>query len=77
MDVISHFLWARDSKVFTGLKGDLFTADVVYELCTEGGNKQVAMRTGPDDVNAYLGDLTASVYLLLRGTSQVNTILSA
>jgi hypothetical protein len=77
MDVISHFFWARDSKISTGLS-DLFTSDIVYELCTEGGNKQVALRTGPDDVNSYLGDLTTFLNLLVLRTRHIasNTILS-
>jgi SnoaL-like domain len=77
MDVISHFFWARDSKVSTGLN-DLFTSGIVYELCTDGGNKQVALRTGPNDVNAYLGDLTTFLNLLVLRTRHVasNTILN-
>ena len=46
MDVISHYNWARDEKVSTGFK-DLFTANVVFEVCTDGGNIQVTKVTGP------------------------------
>jgi hypothetical protein len=77
MDVISHFFWSRDSKVSTGLN-DLFTTGIVYELCTDGGNKQVALLTGPDDVNEHLGDLTTFLNLLVLQTRHVasNTILN-
>jgi hypothetical protein len=77
MDVISHFFWARDSQVSTGLS-NLFTNDIVYELCTAGGSRQVAMRTGPDDVDAYLGDLTTFLKMLVLRTRHIesNTILS-
>ena len=57
MDVISHYNWARDEKVSTGFK-DLFTANVVFEVCTDGGNIQVTKVTGPNDVDSYLTSLT-------------------
>jgi len=77
MDVISHFFWARDSKDSTGLN-DLFTNDIVYELCTQGGNKQVSISNGPNDVNSYLGTLTTFLNLLVLRTRHIasNTILS-
>ena len=76
LDVISHFYWARDTKVSTGLN-DLFTTGIVYELCTDGGNKQVVLRTGPNDVNTHLGDLTTFLNLLVLRTRHLtsNTIL--
>jgi SnoaL-like domain len=58
IDVISHYNWARDDKVSKGFQ-DLFTTNVVFEACTDGGNVQVAKRTGPGDVSSYLGNLTA------------------
>jgi SnoaL-like domain len=57
MDVISHYDWARDEKVSTGFE-DLFTSNVVYEVCTDGGNTQLIQTTGPDNVASYLSGLT-------------------
>jgi hypothetical protein len=76
MDVISQYNWARDEQVATGLE-DLFTDDVVYELCTAGGGIQVEMRTGPDEVVSYLGDLTTFLNELELRTRHLvsNTIL--
>jgi hypothetical protein len=75
MDVISLFFWARDGNA-SGLT-DLFTDGIVYELCTDGGNQQVALRSGPDEADAYLGDLTAYLNLLALQTTHIasNTVL--
>lgn len=77
MDLISHFYWARDTKDSTNLN-NLFTTGIVYELCTDGGNKQLVLRTGPNDVNAHLGDLTTFLSLLVLKTRHLtsNTILN-
>lgn len=76
MDVISQYNWNRDDKVSTGL-GDLFTDDVVYELCTAGGNIQIATVTGSDEVGTYLGTLTTFLneYKLWTRHLVSNTIL--
>lgn len=55
-DLISHFYWARDAKITGGLSS-LFTTDVVYELCTAGGAKQIGLFNGPSAVNTHLGSL--------------------
>ena len=77
MDVISHYNWARDEKVSKGFK-DLFTANVVFEVCADGGNIQVTKVTGPDDVDSYLNGLTAflNYYYLRTRHITSNTILS-
>lgn len=76
MDVISRYNWARDDKDPTGLE-DLFTDDVVYELCTAGGNIQIATVTGSDEVGTYLGTLTTFLneYKLWTRHLVSNTIL--
>jgi hypothetical protein len=77
MDVISHYNWARDEKVSKGFK-DLFTANVVFEVCIDGGNIQVVQGTDPNDVDNYLGGLTAFLtqyYLKTRHITS-NTILN-
>lgn len=76
MDVISLFFWARDGNA-TGFR-DLFTDDIVFELCTAGGGQQVTMQTGPDDLDAYLGDLTTYLDQLVLRTRHIagGTILN-
>ena len=56
-DLISQFYWARDEK-YSVILQDFFTDDIVYELCTAGGSLQLAARTGVNDVDSHLGDLT-------------------
>jgi hypothetical protein len=77
MDVISHYNWARDEKVSTGFK-DLFTSNVAYEVCTDGGNTQAAKVIGPDNVASYLDVLTAFLQEQNLRTRHItsNTILN-
>jgi SnoaL-like domain len=76
MDLISNYNWARDEQLSAGLE-DLFTDDVVYELCTAGGGIQVATVTGADEVGTYLGSLTTFLNTLKLRTRHLvsNTIL--
>lgn len=57
MDLVSRFNWARDDQVSAGII-DMFTDNVVYELCAAGGDIQIMSRTGPSEVASYLGDLS-------------------
>jgi hypothetical protein len=77
MDVISHYNWARDEQVSKGFK-DLFTANVVFEACADGGNIQVTKVTGQNDVDSYLTGLTnfLKYYFLRTRHITSNTILS-
>jgi SnoaL-like domain len=57
MDLVSRYNWARDDQVSAGIT-DLFTSDVIYELCAAGGEIQITSKSNAEDVVAYLGDLT-------------------
>lgn len=56
MDLISSYNWALDNKDPTAF-GDLFTENVVYEVCKAGGNEQVFETDNRDDVLVYVQQL--------------------